>query len=437
MRVEGLRAYLSTLDRDRLVDLLIEVSRQDRTAARRLRAAVRQADEMAALRSAVERAFAAPGPLDYWQAIRYARSAGEMAGLLASLVGDGRARAACPLLERAITLLADAAVKSSDATALEGVMPRLVASHAEACRKVRPDPAELARWLLALPYTVDLAGYAPALAETGLALYRDEVRARWAADPGDPGTRLAAVQLARLDRDVDALVALVGGDLRSATQYGRLARTLYETGEAEAAISWAERGLRAHPTDPPGAGLRDFLVEAYLQRGGDADAVAMRRDELRARPHLGAYAALRATAGRAGSWPAERPAALRALRRHNPADHVRALLVEEGDPEAAWTAAKTVRDLDGATWDELATHRAGHEPAQAVPILRRRIDEVLAAPGRGAYRDAVRRLVQLREVCARAGLADDFDGYLRALLDRHRRRPAFLAELAEAELVSR
>ena len=30
----------------------------------------------------------------------------------------------------------------------------------------------MARWLLALPYTVDLASYAPALGETGLASYR-------------------------------------------------------------------------------------------------------------------------------------------------------------------------------------------------------------------------------------------------------------------------
>jgi uncharacterized Zn finger protein len=193
-------------------------------------------------------------------------------------------------------------------------------------------------------------------------------------------------------------------------------------------------GLRAYLTTLDRDRLVDLLT--YLRRGGDAEAVAMRRDGLHARPHLGAYAALRATAGCAGSWPAERPAALRALRRHNPADYVRALLVEEGDPEAAWTAARTVRDLDGATWDELATHRAGHEPAQAVPVLRRRIDEVLATPGREAYRDAVRRLVQLREVCARAGSDDDFDGYLRTLLDRHRRRPAFLAGLAEAGLVS-
>jgi hypothetical protein len=173
----------------------------------------------------------------------------------------------------------------------------------------------------------------------------------------------------------------------------------------------------------------------------------MRRDGLRANPHLRAYAALRATAGRAGCWPAERPAALRALRRHNPGDYVKALLVEEGDPEAAWTAAfgrgakagggvAAVPDLDGATWDELARHRARRNPAQAMPVLRRRIDEVLAAPGRGAYRDAVLRLVELREVCARADRGADFDGYLRALLDRHRRRPAFLAELAQAGLVS-
>jgi tetratricopeptide (TPR) repeat protein len=416
--VDDLRGYLSTLDRDQLVDLLITTARPER-----LRAVVRSA-----MPAVVEQAFTPEGPPGFWSTIRYAQRAAPVASALDAMAPSD----ALPLLERALTLL-------PAVDALGDLRQQLLASHASACCEVRPDPVALGRWLGRLHHPVDLSRYAPVLDSVGLAAYRHEIGQRWAADPTDAPTRYALSQLARLDGDVETLVELFGEDLRTSAQYARLARTLHSIGACDEAIRWAERGLRVHPD---GADLRDFLVEAYLHRGSGSDAIAMRRDGLRATPHLQAYAALRAAAGHAGRWPAERPAALRALRRHNPADHVRALLLEEGDPEAAWSAARKVPDLDGPTWDDLARHRAHHHPAQALPVLRRRLEEVLTEAARRragrevVYRDAVLRLVELREVSARAGKSADFDEYLRELLERCRRRPAFLAEVAQAGLTA-
>jgi hypothetical protein len=439
-----LRGRLRALDPAHLIDVVVDVARADPALERRLWLAAAQADDdVAALAEAVERTLARPGRLDYWRAIRFAEDAGDVADALVTLVREGRPDEAWPLLERAIAMLLTALAGADDGSgALGDLMARLLAGHAAASVGARRDPRALAGWLVDFQFgaqewfAVDIAEYAPALDAVGLDAYRSAVRRRWTDDPTDPQVRSVVENLARYDRDVDTLVAVLGGDLRHAAQYGRLARALHDIGAENAAVDWAERGLRSHPADPPGAGLRDFLVEAYLRRGGLAEAVRLRREGLRARPCLPAYAALRKAAKEADRWPQERAAALAGLRERNPADHVRALLYEEHDAAGAWAAAaRTTAPLDGAVWDDLARRRAVDRPADALPVLRRRVDEVLAVAGREAYRDAARRLVELREVSRRAGRLAQFDAFLHELTERHRRRPSLLAELTGAGLV--
>jgi uncharacterized Zn finger protein len=163
----------------------------------------------------------------------------------------------------------------------------------------------------------------------------------------------------------------------------------------------------------------------------------LRGEGLQAAPSLPAYAALRRAAQEAGRWPQQRAAALSLLRERNPADHVRALLYEEDDAESAWAAAARARAaLDGPVWDDLARRRATDRPAEALPVLRRRVEEVLEANGREAYRDVARRLVELRDLSRRTGQGAQFEAYLRGLTERHRRRPSLLAELTKAGLVA-
>jgi hypothetical protein len=420
------------------------VAERDPSLARRLALAAAQADgDLAELRTSVRTTFSTVGHLEYWPTIRYAEAAGEVADALAELVRAGHADEALPLVTTAIELVLDTVGRADDsAGALGDLMRRLLQMHAEACgAAVRVEPLALARWITEFQlggqdwFTIDIAEYARPLGHEGLAAYRVAVARRWVEAPGDFQVRHAREGLARLDRDVPALVEVIGGDLRYAAQFGRLARALADIGERAAAIEWAERGLKAHPEDPPGAGLRDFLVEAYLERGGGSEAVRLRRDGLAAAPTLHSYRALHRTAAHAGIWKSERKRALAVLAKHSPEDHVRALLAED-DVDGAWQAAFRLPHLGGGTWDELARRRAASHPADAVPVLRRRIDEVLAATGRDAYRDAVRRLQSLREVCARCGQAAEFAEFVKELAERHRRRPSFLAELTGAGLHS-
>jgi hypothetical protein len=438
-----LRARLGPFDRDQLLELLVAVAERDPSLARRLTLAAAQADgDLAELRTSVHTAFTAPEHLDYWPTIRHAEAAGEVADLLAELIRDGRADEALPLVTTAIELLLATVGRADDsAGALGDLMRRLLRMHAEACTAADPavEPLALARWLVEFQlggqewFTIDIGEYAQPLGHEGLAAYRVAVARRWTEAPGDFQVRHAREGLARLDRDIPGLIEVIGGELRYAAQFGRLARALADIGERTAAIEWAERGLRAHPEDPPGAGLRDFLVEAYLERGGGSEAVRLRRDGLAAAPTLHSYRALHRAAAHAGIWKSERKRALAVLAKHSPEDHVRALLAED-DVDGAWQAALRLTHLGGGTWDELARRRAASHPADAVAVLRRRIDEVLAATGRDAYRDAIRRLQALREVCAKCGRTAEFTDFVQELADRHRRRPSFLAELTGAGL---
>lgn len=219
------------------------------------------------LATAVAEVFATKGQLDYWAAARQAELAAPVAEELAAHVRTGHAAEAIAPLAKAVGLLLSTLEVADDTSgALDDLLNRLLATHAEACRQA--PPPGLADWLLRIQFggsrwcPVDMSAYGPALGEAELEHYRADVRRRWAADPADLSARDAAERLARWERDIPTLIDVIGGDFQHAAQYGRLARALASIGESATAREWAQRGLDAHPDDPPGAGLRAFLARA-------------------------------------------------------------------------------------------------------------------------------------------------------------------------------
>ena len=91
------------------------------------------------------------------------------------------------------------------------------------------------------PNGVDPVRYASALGEDGIAAYRHAVAAR----PSDDSfaASYARERLAILDRDIDAIATLLGGDLSTPYRFVRVAEAMAELGRDDDTLAWTARGI--------------------------------------------------------------------------------------------------------------------------------------------------------------------------------------------------
>ena len=80
--------------------------------------------------------------------------------------------------------------------------------------------------------------------------------------------------LARESGDVDAVAAVKARDLSHAYAYLQIAELHNEAGRQDAALDWAERGVKAFP-DRTDSRLREFLANEYHRRQRHEEAMAL------------------------------------------------------------------------------------------------------------------------------------------------------------------
>ncbi|GAA5158586.1 hypothetical protein GCM10023214_19950 [Amycolatopsis dongchuanensis] len=334
-----LRAYLRSLDAETLAELLYAEAERDTRLRQELEARAATASK-----------------------------AGPALDVLERLLDAGTQADLTPLARRTLDGL-------THATAAE--RRRALALYARACATHPPAPDQLADWLLGLAFhrpdwpEADLAQFAGALGDAGLARIKSTVDALLAGKPGprrDTARRLAE-QLAEVTGDVDTLLGILAAKPPTQEVGLRIIRALRSAGRHGEAIAYAAR----------------TLVHGERPRGG---LLALRRAEFRRNPGPASYTALREAAGE--QWPQERTAALTAL--------------------------------------------AEQEPAAAIPVYRLYVEELIAQKDVSCYQQAVRVLKELRALHRRAGTADEFPPYLGRLLDRHRRKTRLLVEIRNARI---
>ena len=245
--------------------------------------------------------------------------------------------------------------------------------------------------------------------------------------------KYAAERLAVIDRDVDRLVDLLGGDLSSPHQFSRVVEAMIELGQADDALTWARRGI-AETSGWQVAKLYDLAAQ-LLATSGDLDsAVELRRQHHERDPGSSTYASLQTAARATGTWDAEIGPARTMLGAQNPAGLIDVLLAD-GEPDAAWEAATTGdRELLDSQWLRLAEAREPTDPADAFAVYLRLTDVALLNANKGAYREAVRHLKAARRAATAAGLGAAFDEHVAGLREQHRRRPTLIAILDKAGL---
>lgn len=315
----------------------------------------------------------------------------------------------------------------------------LAHAHLAACRAARPDPEELARWLVdhALGELddgltdIDPLDYEDVLGERGMSTLRELAVKAWRGNRKGWAEKSLMERLAKADGDVDTVIALYAADLAS---NGRthlvIAGELDAAGRADEALRWAERGIReTRDLAAVDTALVDYLHDRYARAARPSDAVALRRDHFRARRTLLTYQQLRDAAQAADCWQAERAAALTLLRADAEQQRegwyggpvlVDALLDDE-DIDAAWQAAADIGAAD-RQWLTLADKARAHRPADALGVYLRLVEPLTQQTGNTVYERLVELLLSIRDCHRHLGTPDEFTVYAGALRTAQRRK---------------
>ncbi|GAA2438813.1 DUF6880 family protein [Streptomyces glaucus] len=445
-RAQALDTWLSALSKDELVALVREQIGEDRQLRRRLelRAASARGD-LAAVRARVRELldispFARYGYVEYADARAYADQAGQAVSAIGALTGSGRAADAVTLAREAMRLLAEAVESVDDSDGRLGqVGADLAEAHLEACRAARPDPEELARWIVGHVLgdsddgltDVDPLDYADVLGDEGMALVRKLAVEAWRGNRRGWAEKHLLERLAKAGGDIDTVIAVHAAALApNGHTHLLIARELEAAGRPDEALNWAERGLRdARELSAVDTALVDHLCDRYTQTDRLADAVTLRRDHFGARRTLLAYQRLRDAARAAGRWPAEREGALTLLRadaqRRRPGRYggpvlVDALLDDE-DVDAAWQAA-TDTGADDRQWLALADRVRATRPADALGVYLRLAEPLTGQTGNAVYEQLVGLLLSIRDCHRHLGTEGEFTAYVTGLRTARKRK---------------
>lgn len=473
--MDDVRSYVTGQTKGVLVEWLMEqAAHDDRLRQGLLLKATKKGPkglDVATWRRMIDNAVDWGEFIDYRDAYAYARGIEDAVDSIAALLKEGHNAEVIDLTEHALAAVEEAmgSVDDSDGN-MSPILERLEKLHHTACRKVRPDPEELARRLFAWELRTDwdtffgaAATYADVLGRKGLAVYRALAEAEWAKVPTlGPGheeeeetyggrfriTHIMAT-LAQRSGDVDALVAIKQRDLSWAYCYLEIAEIYKKARRYDLALEWAERGLQAFPkrTD---SRLREFLSNEYHRRKRHEEAMALVWLEFTERPSLQQYRNLKSHADRARSWRDWRERALTALRQQtrkvkasdrpypetwahakDNSELVRIFLWEK-DVEAAWCEARDGGCSD-ELWMELAARREKDHPDDAFQVHQRQLPLTLSRKNNDAYREAIGLLRAIRGLMVRLGRGVEFTGYLESVRAAHKPKRNFMKLLDRAK----
>ncbi|ANW18116.1 SWIM zinc finger family protein [Streptomyces clavuligerus] len=442
-RARSLDAWLSGLSPDELLTVVRDELAEDRRLRRRLelRAASARGD-LAALRSRIRDAldiapFAQYGHVEYADARAYADQAGQAVSAIRSLTASGRAADAIALAREAIGLLAGVVESVDDSDGwLGGIGTDLADIHHDACRATRPDPEELAHWLVthALDDAADLTDidpldYEDLLDERGRAALLRYATEAWTANRTGWAEKELMRRLAGARRDIDTVVAVLAADLApNGHTHLLIARELDAADRPADALEWAERGLRATADlAAVDTALVDHLADRYARTDRPTDALTLRRDHFAARRTLLTYRQLRTAARAAACWPPERERALDLLRAD--ADQKAAhggrvlvdVLLDDKDTDAAWQAAMTHGTHDDQ-WLTLADLSRATRPADALAVYHRMAAGLAHETGNRVYERLVGLFLSMGDCHRLLGTPDDFTAYITDVRTAQRRK---------------
>jgi uncharacterized Zn finger protein len=438
---QALESWLESLSKDELLAELLGMLNEEPDLRRRfeVRAASVNLDAVT-IRRAVQELIMLPrrGFVEYGDAYAYASDVREAVAAVDGLTDAGGAAEAIGIAREGVTLLTGVFEYVDDSSGVVGEAAyEMLAAHLRACQAAPPDPVSLGDYLAGLllhndyGFGPNLADYVSLLGDKGFAAVRERIEAVYTQNPQDWQARSLMESLAEAEGDVDGLIAIYAAHLDDrGWNHLRIAEELDAHDRGGEALVWAERGLAeaAHPDHR----LIDYLASRYAAAGRGDDVLSLRRDRLRGERTLASYKALRDAAMDSGVWPAERAEALALLGKdvHRPPAGsswgwdgpvlVDALL-DDGDLDAAWEAAKDV--ASDAQWDRLANASIDARPLDALAVYLRAITPLKSMTGDPVYHRMAALLLSARACHEALGTTEKFAWYMKALrMDQKRKR---------------
>ncbi|WP_157557530.1 SWIM zinc finger family protein [Intrasporangium oryzae] len=456
--------YLAQLDRTELTDLVNELAALDAAATRLLesRAALATGDLSTLaeeLMEAVKRATSPRGFIHYRRTFEIGSDIQSVLDDLEELVDHGGSDVARPALLKALTATRRLTLHADDSGGVIGDACQAAADlYARACREGDPDGVKLARWLLKFrkdspgwPET-PLDGFAPAMGDKGLALYRKgvlelDVEMRGRDQIERFGVDQMLLELADHDGDVEAAIAVLSRDPKRLA-YGEVINRLVAAGRETEALAWTDRAVAAGRVGLlEGYGQRNEywldpveVADRYLAHDRRDDALAVLRRAFSRQPGRAAYEVVGRFADRLDHGAVERAWARDEARRAAQGPHATGqALVEiflgDGDLEAAWGAADEFGP--GDAWSRLAEASKEVRPMQAVALHLAALRPKLERADPRMYAEVAKQLVTMRAFYEAGGALDAFEALIRELRETYRRRPTFIAALDRARLPGR
>jgi len=461
---------VAALAQERVVELLIAAADRHRDVEHEVRlAAARASGDLEPVKVAARQGLrSVRGFLGYRESNEWAAQARPVVTELTALAADAPSAELVDVIQKAIDRTVKAILRADDSGGQMGdVAHELLDAHARACDGRVVDPRKLARWIIKFDlgdaqdfFYADPVRYADALGERGLRAIREAVDTAAGGDTdvdaatgtdadaadGDvvagAGTRrdrfavrYLRERLAIVDRDVDAIVRLLGGDLAHGGRHLAVAEAMDEIDRPDLVLEWTSRGIDADGWQIDR--LVDLACATHERLGAPLEALRLRRAHHERAASSSTYAKLQAAAETLDTWPVERDGARAALRDRDVRGYVHALLAD-GDDDEAWDAAVAAAEqIDDRTWLQLAERREASEPMHALRVYLEVADRTLIETGRPHYARAIRILRSARGMATTADLVLEFETYLVLLHEHHRRRPSLIEMLHKAGLVPR
>ena len=329
---------------------------------------------------------------------------------------------------------------------------RLLALHPQTAAAARVNPTTLADWMIEFHFgdsdvdyfELDPAAYAPALGDTGMAVFRaklDEIERdlgpapkrseRWNADHSYEWFILEhlAQRLAVHDRDIEAIIRTHVGDRAVAAWFTDTAKAFEEIGEVDLAIDWAKQATDFGPGHQSKAAGEHWC--RLLEKHRPDDVLDARLELFRRWPSSSTAAHLHEASGEA--WPERREDVLTTLAA-SPDDAVRFALSTLKDPEHAWRLARDLNLTSRHAWSDVAAAYETVDPVATLPIHAELVENELESAGAEHYRRAATRLKHMRALAAGTPAARSVEDLIAELRATHRRRPRLQGEFTRAGL---